>query len=84
MNKFIFPIGGRAPRLICDEVWANGFRGRYKQHYISIERDSPRSDWYILIQAKDGGYVYDGWWQDSKNQDVGAAVMQGLRGAKLI
>lgn len=55
----------------------------YKGHSIHITRDHPSHDWYILVISPTGAYEYDGWWRDSKDKPMGAAIKQAITGAAI-
>jgi hypothetical protein len=60
------------------------FRGTHKGATLDIQRD-PASEggrFYIRVQWKDGGHLYDGWAPDSITT-MPAAKREALRGAGL-
>ena len=60
------------------------FCGTYKGYTINIERDHPSQNWYIIVTAPSGGYVYDGWWRESEGKPLREAIYEALRGSMLL
>lgn len=59
------------------------FYGEYKGYLIDIDRDEDHGgDFYIMV-FNDGGYLYDGWWDDSKDATIDDAIKEALQGAEL-
>ncbi len=58
----------------------------YSQHHgyiVEVERKSTAEDWYIQVRPCDGGFLYDGWWNDSHQKSLRQAVFEAVRGACL-
>jgi hypothetical protein len=60
------------------------FCGTYKGYSINIDRDHSSQNWYIIVKAPDGGYVYDGWWRESEGKPLREAIHEALRGSMLL
>jgi hypothetical protein len=59
------------------------FRGTHKGATVEIERDKDADGrFYIWVNAKDGGYLYDGW-APVEITTMPAAKREALRGAGL-
>ena len=50
------------------------FEGIYNNRYITIFRENSSRDWYIIVTTKTGGFLYDGWWNDSFKQTIEEAI----------
>jgi len=57
------------------------FRGRHKGAEINIERE-PDGRFYIIVTARDGGHLYDGWAPETVTT-MQAAKAEALRGSCL-
>jgi hypothetical protein len=57
------------------------FRGTHKGAEIEIERE-PDGRFYIIVRAKDGGYLYDGWAPNDMRR-MRDAKREAIRGACL-
>jgi hypothetical protein len=57
----------------------------WRDHYIHVRRDDECcGNWYIIVKAPSGCYVYDGWWADSDEKTVEQAVAEAFDGACLL
>jgi hypothetical protein len=59
----------------------NHFHGTHKGAEIEIERER-NGRFYIIVRAKDGGLLYDGWAPESL-ANMRAAKIEAIRGAQL-
>jgi hypothetical protein len=59
----------------------NLFRGTHKGASIEIERE-PDGSFYIIVTARDGGHLYDGWAPDTV-LNMRAAKAEAIDGACL-
>lgn len=57
---------------------------RFKGCSILLQKDKPNGNWYLIVHTKDGGYLYDGYWQDSADKTEAEAFMEAKFGAGLI
>lgn len=71
------------PRVTKIERTSRMFIGRCKKHLIQIDRTSCLNDWYIMVRAPDGCYLYDGWWYDSCERSMDDAIVEACTGAML-
>lgn len=61
------------------------FEAWWQDHYIHVRRDDERDgNWYIVVKAPNGGFLYDGWWRDSDDRTVEQAVAEAFDGACLL
>lgn len=60
----------------------NVFWGEYEAHDIEIFRERLDEDWYIIVQG-DGGYLYDGYFNDSADATIDEAIEEALEGSGL-
>jgi len=60
----------------------NHFWGHHKGAEINIERERQADPFYIIVTAKDGGYLYDGW-APREITSIKEAKKEALRGAML-
>ena len=81
MRKIEHKVG--RPRLRTIEKMTNSFVGRYKGHIVDVHRDTRGENWYVMVTAPDGCYVYDGWWRDSAYKTRRAAILEALIGSQL-
>lgn len=59
------------------------FWGEYEGCNIEVFRDTSDEDWYIIVNGKDGEYLYDGWCPDSKDSSMDDAIEEALHGSEL-
>ena len=60
------------------------FCGTYKGYTVNIDRDHPSQNWYIIVTAPSGEYLYDGWWRESEGKPLREAIHEALRGSMLL
>ena len=73
----------RRPRvrlLFCDGC---DVEATYKGCSLLLNRAHDRALWYIRVRAKNGAYIYDGWWLDSRGKQPREAIDEACRGAGL-
>ncbi len=76
-------------RLIEEGRWAfqtpDEATGFWQGHEISVQREKTAcmGGWYIIVKHPDGGYLYDGWW-DNCSASIEQAVEEAFRGACLL
>lgn len=68
------------------EKTTNSFYGRYGKgdqvYEVIVDRDSKHDDWYIQVY-NDGGWLYDGWFDDSADATMAQAIDEALKGSEL-
>lgn len=57
--------------------------GLWRGYQIWAELE-PMGDWYIRVNHPDGGYLYDGYWAESKGRDGADAIAEAFAGAELL
>ena len=68
---------------IC-EKHHNRLEATFKENSITIFRENDDRDWYIIVVTKFGGYLVDGWWNNSFTQNIYDALDYALEEAMLI
>ncbi|WGS46819.1 hypothetical protein LFL97_31905 [Burkholderia sp. JSH-S8] len=63
----------------------SGVFGWWQGNEISVQREKNplMGGWYIIVKHPDGGYLYDGWW-DNRSASIEQAVEEAFRGACLL
>lgn len=69
------------PRLRCDERSANHFYGRYKGHYVGVERDHPSRAFAFNVVCPDGTKA--AWGIAEKGMTMREVIIHALTGALL-
>lgn len=59
------------------------FSKTYRKYFIQVSRDRKSEDWYIIVQAPSGSYLYDGWWPESAYKPKEEAFQEALYGSCL-
>ena len=63
---------------ICDGLLNVSFSG----YEFCVERDPEHdNDWYIQVNPEGEGFLYDGWWPDSRNKSLEEALLEAIDGA---
>ncbi|UEP42732.1 hypothetical protein [Burkholderia sp. B21-005] len=59
--------------------------GYWRGNHIWVRRSTDLRDgaWYIQVRHSDGGYLYDGWWENS-DASPADAVAEAFGGACLL
>lgn len=55
----------------------------YRRHSITLTKDAPDRNWYIVVRAPSGLMCYDGWWHESAGKTWREALEEAKRGACL-
>ncbi|KVQ12019.1 hypothetical protein WJ99_13830 [Burkholderia ubonensis] len=68
---------GKAVERTRSEVF-----GYWRGYEICVRREKTAcmGGWYIIVKHPDGGYLYDGWW-DECGASIEQAVEEAFRGA---
>jgi len=60
------------------------FLGRYKGCHVEVNREPKGLGYYIIVDAPDGGGLYDGWWREGEYRPIDDAIYEALYGSKLL
>lgn len=55
----------------------------FRRHEITLSKDGPDRNWYIVVWAPSGLRCYDDWWHESANKTWHEALDEAKRGAML-
>ena len=55
----------------------------FRRHEITLIKDAPDRNWYIVVRAPNGLLCYDGWWHESTGKTWREALEEAKRGAFL-
>lgn len=72
---------------VIDDAYAHTENQLFSQvdgYDYEIERETGNDSWYIMVRPIDEGYLYDGWWKNSENESIEAAVVEAIKGAGIL
>ena len=55
----------------------------FRRHSITLTKDAPDRNWYIVVRDPSGRMCYDGWWHESAGKTWREALEEAKRGACL-
>jgi len=55
----------------------------FRRHSITLTKDAPDCNWYIVVRDPSGRMCYDGWWHESTGKTWREALEEAKRGACL-
>ena len=55
----------------------------FRRHEITLTKDAPDRNWYIVVRTPSGLMCYDGWWHESTGKMWREALEEAKRGACL-